>query len=30
MRVVAAVDRFPDQIPNHPRPVTIREADGTT
>jgi hypothetical protein len=27
-RVVAAVDRFPDQVPNHPRPVTIREADG--
>jgi hypothetical protein len=27
-RVVAAVDRFPDQIPNNPKPVTIREADG--
>ncbi len=26
--VVAAVDRFPDQIPNHPKPVTIEEADG--
>jgi hypothetical protein len=27
-RVVAAVDRFPDQIPNSPKPVTIRQADG--
>jgi hypothetical protein len=27
-RVVAAVDRFPDQTPNHPNPVTLREADG--
>jgi hypothetical protein len=27
-RVVAAVDRFPDQVPNHPRPVTIDQADG--
>ena len=27
-RVVAAVDRFPDQIPNDPKPVTIEEADG--
>jgi hypothetical protein len=27
-RVVAAVDRFADQIPNHPNPVTLREADG--
>jgi hypothetical protein len=27
-RVVAAADRFPDQIPNHPEPVTIEEADG--
>jgi Peptidase family M23 len=27
-RVVAAADRFPDQIPNAPTPVTIREADG--
>jgi murein DD-endopeptidase MepM/ murein hydrolase activator NlpD len=27
-RVVAAADRFPDQIPNHPNPVTIEEADG--
>jgi murein DD-endopeptidase MepM/ murein hydrolase activator NlpD len=27
-RVVAAVDRFPDQVPNHPNPVTIEEADG--
>jgi Peptidase family M23 len=26
--VVAAVDRFPDQTPNHPRPVTLEEADG--
>lgn len=26
--VVTAVDRFPDQIPNHPKPVTIDEADG--
>lgn len=26
--VVAAVDRYPDQIPNHPGPVTIRSADG--
>ena len=26
--VVAAVDRFPDQIPNTPKPVTIDEADG--
>jgi hypothetical protein len=27
-RVVEAVDRWPDQIPNHPRPVTLEEADG--
>lgn len=27
-RVVAAVDRFPDQTPNHPNPVTLQEADG--
>ena len=27
-RVVAAVDRWPDQIPNDPKPVTLREADG--
>jgi hypothetical protein len=27
-RVVAAADRFPDQIPNDPKPVTIRQADG--
>ncbi len=27
-RVVAAVDRFPDQIPNRPEPVTIDQADG--
>jgi hypothetical protein len=27
-RVITAVDRFPNQIPNHPRPVTLREADG--
>jgi Peptidase family M23 len=27
-RVVTAVDRYPDQIPNDPKPVTIREADG--
>jgi hypothetical protein len=27
-RVVAAADRFPDQIPTDPRPVTLREADG--
>jgi hypothetical protein len=26
--VVEAVDRFPDQTPNHPRPVGIAEADG--
>jgi hypothetical protein len=26
--VVAAVDKFPDQIPNHPEPVTLQEADG--
>ena len=26
-KVVAAVDRFPDQIPNHPLPVTLQEAD---
>jgi hypothetical protein len=26
--VVEAVDRFSDQTPNHPRPVTIEEADG--
>lgn len=26
--VVAAVDRFPDQVPNHPQPVTLQEADG--
>jgi hypothetical protein len=28
VRVVAAVDRYPDQVPNDPKPVTIREADG--
>jgi hypothetical protein len=27
-RVITAVDRFPNQIPNHPHPVTLREADG--
>jgi len=27
-RVVAAVDRFPDQVPGDPNPVTLREADG--
>lgn len=27
-RVVAAVDRYPDQIPNHARPVTLKQADG--
>jgi hypothetical protein len=27
-RVVAAVDRFPDQVPNHGTPVTLEEADG--
>lgn len=27
-RVVAAVDRFPNQIPNHPNPVTLPQADG--
>jgi hypothetical protein len=27
-RVVAAVDRFPDQVPTDPRAVTLREADG--
>ncbi len=27
-RVVEAVDRFADQIPNSPRPVTLEEADG--
>jgi murein DD-endopeptidase MepM/ murein hydrolase activator NlpD len=27
-RVVAAVDRWPDQIPNNPGPVTLRSADG--
>jgi murein DD-endopeptidase MepM/ murein hydrolase activator NlpD len=27
-RVLAAVDRFPDQIPNHERPVTLEQADG--
>jgi hypothetical protein len=26
--VVAAVDRFPDQVPNHPKAVTLPEADG--
>ena len=26
--VVAAVDKFPDQVPNHPKPVTLQEADG--
>lgn len=26
--VLAAVDRYPDQTPNHPRPVGIEEADG--
>lgn len=26
--VVAAVDRFPDQVPNHPRPVNLQQADG--
>jgi hypothetical protein len=27
-RVVAAVDRYPDQIPNNPGPVTLESADG--
>ena len=27
-KVVAAVDRFADQTPNHPRPVTLQQADG--
>jgi Peptidase family M23 len=27
-KVVAAVDRFPDQIPNHQRQVTLEQADG--
>lgn len=27
-RVVEAVDRFPDQVPNDPQPVTLEEADG--
>ncbi|MEZ5120820.1 MAG: M23 family metallopeptidase [Solirubrobacterales bacterium] len=27
-RVVAVADRFPDQVPNAPRPVTLEEADG--
>ncbi len=27
-RVVAAVDRYPDQIPNNPGPVTLKSADG--
>jgi len=27
-RVVGAVDRFSDQIPNHPNPVTLEQADG--
>ncbi len=26
--VVAAVDKYPDQIPNHPKPVNLQEADG--
>lgn len=26
--VVAAEDRWPDQVPNHPRPVGLQEADG--
>ncbi|GMA15228.1 M23 family metallopeptidase (plasmid) [Deinococcus metallilatus] len=26
--VLEAVDRYPDQVPNHPRPVGIEEADG--
>jgi murein DD-endopeptidase MepM/ murein hydrolase activator NlpD len=26
--VVATVDRFPDQIPNHPKPVGVEQADG--
>jgi hypothetical protein len=26
--VVTAVDRWPDQTPNHPNPVTLAEADG--
>ena len=26
--VVTAVDRFPDQVPNHPKPVTLQQADG--
>ena len=26
--VVAAVDKFPDQVPNHPKPVNLQEADG--
>jgi hypothetical protein len=27
-RVVAAVDRYPDQTPNNPAPVTLDSADG--
>lgn len=27
-KVIAAVDKFPDQIPNPPKPVDIEEADG--
>jgi murein DD-endopeptidase MepM/ murein hydrolase activator NlpD len=27
-QVVAAVDRYPDQIPNNPGPVTLQSADG--
>jgi Peptidase family M23 len=27
-QVVAAVDRFPDQVPNHPDPVNLEQADG--
>jgi hypothetical protein len=26
--VVKAVDRFPNQVPNHQKPVTLRQADG--
>jgi hypothetical protein len=26
--VVEAVDKFPNQVPNHPQPVTLPEADG--
>jgi len=27
-RVVVAVDRFPDQVPNHDEPVTLEQAEG--